>query len=501
MISAIIMGVLYLFIGLSSDTNNLEKQILIEKKEHPREKRDSFEEKGLHYSNVVGKLPLWLNGRFIHISPAQYTLGDEKIWHFFDGFGLLTSYTFSGDKIGVCSRLLKTDQLKASLSEGKINLLGFAENFGEFFPLRTTSDGQKACTSNANINVMRLGEHYLALGEIPMPVEFNPETLATEGMFDYADDLPKKDAWESAHPKKDPETGIVYNIMYGFGFMSDLIIYKFNEKTLSREKIASHHVSYASYVHDFSITKRFIVIVAYPLVVNPWDLNGIREKSTESSFIGAFKWKPDQGTIVSVFDKNDGSLVQEFKLPPFFALHHVNAYENANGQIALSLLAYDDPKIILDLALFPDGNISPSNIRTITLDFQSKKASLKTVSNISCDFPVVPDKLLGREFRYFYAVCFNNCDDKRNGLMKYDLLQGKQQIFYRQGLLFGEPVFVPKPDGRSEDDGVLLVVGRNDEGYSLFVIDASTMEELAHASFKGAAATQLHGHYFGKKPV
>ena len=36
-------------------------------------------------------------------------------------------------------------------------------------------------TDNPNVNLARLGERYIAMTEMPMPVEFDPETLDTIG--------------------------------------------------------------------------------------------------------------------------------------------------------------------------------------------------------------------------------------------------------------------------------------------------------------------------------
>src|SRR5690606_21065513 len=62
----------------------------------------------------------------------------------------------------------------------------------------------------------------------------------------------------------------------------------------------------------------------------------------------------------------------------------------------------------------------------------------------------------------------------------------------------GEPVFVNRPGGTREDDGVLLsVVLDTRRGHSfLAVLDASTLQELARASVPHHIPFGFHGQYF-----
>jgi beta,beta-carotene 9',10'-dioxygenase len=64
-------------------------------------------------------------------------------------------------------------------------------------------------------------------------------------------------------------------------------------------------------------------------------------------------------------------------------------------------------------------------------------------------------------------------------------------------LIPGEPVFVPSPDARREDDGVLLSVvldGRTGSSF-LLVLDASSLEELARAEVPHQIPFGFHGQY------
>eukprot|EP00960_Hanusia_phi_P035896 752019-Hanusia_phi.AAC.3 len=60
-----------------------------------------------------------------------------------------------------------------------------------------------------------------------------------------------------------------------------------------------------------------------------------------------------------------------------------------------------------------------------------------------------------------------------------------------------EPIFVPRPDGEEEDDGVVLVQmfdGRREESF-LLCLDAKSMIEVARAYTGQRSSPQFHGQF------
>jgi len=70
--------------------------------------------------------------------------------------------------------------------------------------------------------------------------------------------------------------------------------------------------------------------------------------------------------------------------------------------------------------------------------------------------------------------------------------------FEADGAPLGEPVFVPRPDGDREDDGVVLTVGldRAAGRSRLYVVDGGTMTERARATLPHAVPFDFHGRFF-----
>jgi carotenoid cleavage dioxygenase-like enzyme len=77
------------------------------------------------------------------------------------------------------------------------------------------------------------------------------------------------------------------------------------------------------------------------------------------------------------------------------------------------------------------------------------------------------------------------------------LKKGESRVWREWGVYPGEPVFVPRPGAKGEDDGVLLSVvldGRHRRS-GLLVLDARNMEEIARASVPHHIPFGFHGLY------
>ena len=66
------------------------------------------------------------------------------------------------------------------------------------------------------------------------------------------------------------------------------------------------------------------------------------------------------------------------------------------------------------------------------------------------------------------------------------------------GIFVSEPVFVPKPNSKSEDEGVLcinLLSATSQHNAFLLILDAKNLTELARIKFstEGSVAQAMHG--------
>lgn len=93
-------------------------------------------------------------------------------------------------------------------------------------------------------------------------------------------------------------------------------------------------------MHSFGMTQSHVVLAEFPLVANPLEL-----AMGKQSFIESFHWKPGRGTRFTLVDRATGAPRAQIEAEPFFAFHHVNAFET-DGEVVVDLCAYPDPGII-----------------------------------------------------------------------------------------------------------------------------------------------------------
>ncbi len=274
---------------------------------------------------VEGRVPEWLHGTLIRNGPVDFELNGQRPTHWFDGLAMLHAFSFDRGRVSYSNRFLRTDAYREVFERGKMDYNGFASDpcrslfkrfFTHFFP-------RKHSLPNANVNVAKLAEHYVALTEIPLSVRFDPKTLETLGVVDFQDQLPHGNCWESAHPHVEGNMAINYLIDYGH--KSSYNIYTVGQKA-EQHLFAKIPVEEPAYMHSFALTENFVILVEFPLVVKPLDL-----LVKGRAFIHNFQWKPERGTRFLVIDRKSGKVVSAPTTKPFFAFHHANGYEE-NGR-------------------------------------------------------------------------------------------------------------------------------------------------------------------------
>jgi beta,beta-carotene 9',10'-dioxygenase len=90
--------------------------------------------------------------------------------------------------------------------------------------------------------------------------------------------------------------------------------------------------------------------------------------------------------------------------------------------------------------------------------------------------------------------------DYRKGtpIVKVDIKERKSKVWSEKGCYTGEPVFVPRPDGVAEDDGIILSVILNSKKANSFllVLNAQSFQEIARAEVPHHIPFGFHGRYF-----
>jgi carotenoid cleavage dioxygenase-like enzyme len=185
-----------------------------------------------------------------------------------------------------------------------------------------------------------------------------------------------------------------------------------------------------------------------------------------------------------------------------FAFHTVNAFER-DGDIVLDLLAYPNASIMAELRVdrmleqLPD--LRPS-LRRLVMRPGRARAELETLSDVGFEFPSTNyDRVSGRDYRFAWGAADGpeEAGSYRSSIVKVDVRTGTSSVFSDGDQVYGEPVFVARPGGSEEDDGVLLSVGTSQraEGSALAIIDARTMALVAKAEVPSTIPLGFHGSF------
>lgn len=420
---------------------------------------------------LKGQMPSWLCGTLIRNGPSYFDLGENKV-HWLDGLAMLHCFSFQGGKVSYTNKFLRSD-FYHSFQKGKLPYKTFASDpcqrlFRDFFT------SFKLHAQNANVNITKIAEHFLAVTEVPLSIEFDPKTLETLGVFQFEDDLAKAMRFESAHPHYDFEEKRSYNYYTKWSKTSSYNLFAINQGEAKRQLIAKMQVKKPAYMHTFAMTKNYFVLTEFPFVVSPLDLL-LRGKP----FIENFKWEPKRGTSFQVFEKASGKHIKTLVGPPFFAFHHINAFEEGD-HIILDLIAYEDPSVIWASDMILNYQ---KNILRINLD-----CAVHYEKTAFCfEMPKINPRFNGRPYKYAYGV------GPQGEIVKAGIAKWQEDQ-----CLAGEPIFIESPKASEEDDGVLATVVLDQKAKSSFllILDAKNLYEIARAEVPHQIPFGLHGQYY-----
>jgi carotenoid cleavage dioxygenase-like enzyme len=447
---------------------------------------------------LAGELPPWLSGMLLRTGPAQYEVGDEKYRHWFDGLAMLHRFSFQNGVVSYANRFLRSKAYLEANASGRIMYREFATDPCRSLFKRLATEFRPVSSDNGNVNITTLGAEFVALTEVPLPVMFDPQTLQAAGVLNFEDALTGQVT--TAHPHFDPQLGVGVNYLTHMGATSEYRVYFIMPGSRERQLAATIPVQEPSYMHSFGMTDRYVILAEFPLVVNPLNL-----LLSGKPFIENFTWRPEHGTTFVVIDKGNGSVVGSYKAEPFFAFHHVNAFEAGDGAVVVDISAYPDPTIIQDLYL--DNLIGPSSravsqgeLRRYRIPLAGGEATYEALSDESFDLPRTNYAAAnGRDYRYAYGSSRRKetPDDFLNQLVKVDIQERTSRRWFEEGCYPGEAIFVAAPGATREDDGILLSVvldGRKGTSF-LLVLDATSFQEIARAAVPHHIPFSFHGMY------
>ncbi|MBM7117306.1 carotenoid oxygenase family protein [Archangium primigenium] len=451
---------------------------------------------GFQPVKVEGRLPPELEGTLVRVGPVTFGVGEQRYGHWFDGDGGVLAVRLGGGEARAAARLIETPSIRAERTAGKV----LFSNYGTPAPTlwRRLFGGVK---NAANTSAMTWNGRLFALVEASRPTELLMDDLRTLGETDL--DGLVGPAF-SAHPHPVVPRKASYNFGVRYGAVTWLDLYELPDDKPAVRHLGGLPLPGTVLVHDFIATANHLVFL-----VAPMRMNLFRTMMGRGSLSENFEWKPELGTEVIVVPIDRPSKAVRFQAEPFHAWHFGNGFEQG-GRIYIDFVRYPDFRTNQWLAEQMKGWANTEidgTLHRATLDVKAGTLHCEQVSERRCEFPGVSPLRAGIRHRYVYLAGHVGRETWRgpqDAVIKVDMDTGAETVV-RLGDEHhpSEPLFIPRPGGKAEDDGWLLIQGYDaaqDQSY-IAVLDAKTPQSgpVARVVLEHVFPFTFHGTWVPKR--
>jgi carotenoid cleavage dioxygenase-like enzyme len=438
---------------------------------------------------IEGEIPRELFGTFYRNGPnPQYAPRGQHHW--FGGDGMIHAFHIENGTVSYKNRWARTVKWGLEHKAGK-------SLFNGLNPMDTDPSVEGMQTDGlANTNIIWHGDKLLALEEGHAPFELDPITLKSKGAWTFDENLVGP---MTAHPKIDPETGEM--IFFGYsvdGMLSNKMSYHVVDSSGKLITSQFFDAPYASMVHDFMVTKDYVLFPIMPLT-------GSLDRAMSGG--PAFAWEPEKGNHIGVM-RRDASVedIRWFKNDSSFVFHPMNAF-NSGDVITCDVSEYEQAPLFPNVDGSP-GDPSKSLARlsrwTIDVGQNTDDYKVEILDDSPCEFGRLDDRFAGLSYRYGYMLCAgkerSETDLLFNAIATVDHQTGTKET-YEMGPEFAtsEAIFVPKSDSAKEGEGYLLanVYDNNIDKSHLLILDAQNVSRgpLAKAHLDHRVPFGFHGNW------
>ena len=265
-----------------------------------------------------------------------------------------------------------------------------------------------------------------------------------------------------------------------------------------------------AYIHSLIATENYVVFTV-------WQADLGSPNPPTFNIVGALKpWDASREAIFYVISKKDGGVVAKYTTPPFFAFHHVNAFEDKDGSVVLDLGTYPDLHIVTETFKLENmrnnigiptnttANDVPSTFTRYRLPSPMKAATTTPAilefqldyEHFNLELPRINEKFHAFDYQYAYGVHVEKRGFFSDSLIKIDVKKKTKKVWTpKVNSIVSEPVFIARPGAVKEDDGVLLTVVMDSERVlsSVVALSAQTMREIARAQLPVVMGYGFHG--------
>jgi carotenoid cleavage dioxygenase-like enzyme len=279
---------------------------------------------------LSGRLPEGLRGSFYQNGPARLERGGQRVGHWFDGDGAVLGVHFNGSAAIANYRYVRSAGFKEEEAVDEFLFRGY----GSLPSVPIWQRWQAQVKNAANTSVLPLPDRLLALWEGGLPHQLDQETLETHGLENFGR-LQPSDTF-SAHPKRHPRTGDIFNFGVMAGGNARLNLYRLNPAGLLQQR-RTIDLNGIPLIHDFVLADRYLLFS-----VPPVRLNALPAVLGLQNFSDALRWQPQRGTQLVVVDADSFEVLAWNQGDPWYQWHFGHSYLNSRGNIVMDVVRYDD---------------------------------------------------------------------------------------------------------------------------------------------------------------
>ncbi|OYQ67302.1 hypothetical protein B9G53_01480 [Pseudanabaena sp. SR411] len=443
-------------------------------------------------STISGKIPESVKGSLYRNGPARLERGGLKVGHWFDGDGAILAVHFAEGQARATYRYVQTE---GYLEEERANKLIYG-NYGMVATGPWLQRFGKSSKNVANTSVLALPDKLLALWEGGLPHALDLETLETYGLEDL-EGLENRLPY-SAHPKRDPLTGEIFNFGLSYGKNATLHIYR-SDRTGKLIKKNQATLQGLPMIHDFVLAGDYLIFCVPPLRMNPFPVLLNLQSYSES-----LQWKPQEGTEILVFNRHNLELVSRNVAEPWFQWHFGNGYSDRDGNVVFDLIRYPDFTTNQFLKEVASGQTKTKAKGTLwQMQLDPKTGEFLEASQLvdrGAEFPSVAPAEVGKNSRYTYLSIHRS-----DAVINQELFGAIASYDYQTHTLIEsdlgancypmEPLFAP--DSTNPDRGyVITVVFDGDRQCSevwIFDSDRLDCEPICRLALPSIVPMGFHG--------
>lgn len=359
--------------------------------------------------------------------------------------------------------------------------------------------------------------------------QLDPETLEPLGVAKQEGLHPELiGTFSAAHGKSDPETGDFFNYNLEVNRQSTYRIFRVSASTGKTSILAKITDAPGAYLHSFFLTQNYVVLCIWGGHYAYGGLKLLWEKNIADALAPLDPAKPARWYVV---DRHGKGVVATYESESFFCFHTINAWEQPSPSdpqktdIMADLCAYENCDVIKRFYYDNLMSTSPGSraytgkkgdstrpyISRWRLDAVNLPPTTKPRARLewtvpkphSIEMPTINPGYFTRRYRYVYGVNDQSQSTFFDRLVKLDTQTQTPLYWQEQAQSPGEAIFIPDPDGKEEDDGILLSVvldGFKGKSY-LLCLDAKTMTEVGRASLNSVVGFGFHGTHVGAEQL